>query len=92
MDVMLDKDNKRKYYLIMITNETLLGGETMRISYKLKIERARAGLTVDGLAKKSKVDSQTISRIEKGSTEPRISTIGKIANALNIDVEELIGE
>lgn len=64
----------------------------MNISYRLKIERARAGLTVDDLAKRSKVDGQTISRIEKGVTEPRISTIGKIANALKIDVEELIGE
>lgn len=60
------------------------------ISYKLRLERARAGFTVDDLSKKSKVGRQTISRIEKGMTEPRISTIGKIAKALNIDVEELI--
>lgn len=64
----------------------------MGISYKLKIERARAGLTVDGLAKKSNVDSQTISRIENGKTEPRVSTLGRIAKALNIDVEELIDQ
>ena len=76
----------------MITNEVLKGGERMGISYKLKIERARAGLTVDGLAKKSNVDSQTISRIENGKTEPRVSTLGRIAKALNIDVEELIDQ
>ena len=60
------------------------------ISYRVKIERARAGLTVDDLSKISKVDRQTISRIEKGMTEPRVSTLGKIAKALNIDVEELV--
>lgn len=64
----------------------------INISYKLKLERARAGLTVDDLAKKSNVGRQTISRIEKGTSEPRISTLGKIAKSLEIDVEELIDE
>jgi len=62
------------------------------LSYKLKIERARAGMTVDDLSKTSKVGRQTISRIENGIAEPRISTLGRIAKALNIDVEEFIEE
>lgn len=60
------------------------------LSYKLKIERARAGMTVDDLAKKSNLGGQTISRIEKGQTKPRVSTLGRLAKALEIDVEELI--
>lgn len=60
------------------------------LSYKLKIERARAGMTLDDLARISKIGRQTISRIENGSTIPRISTLGRIAKALDIDVEEFI--
>lgn len=54
------------------------------------VERARAGMTIDELSQKSNVARQTISRIEKGSTIPRISTLGKIASALKIDVERLL--
>lgn len=54
------------------------------------LERARAGMTIDELSRKSKVGRQTISRIEKGSTVPRSSTLGKIASALNVDVEKLL--
>lgn len=75
----------------MITNETFK--EMRKMTNKLNIvelERARAGMTIDELSQKSKVARQTISRIEKGSTVPRTSTLGRIASALNIEVEKLL--
>ena len=52
---------------------------------KLEIERAKKGLTQKELAKLAKVGLVTV-------TAEKLSPIfvGKIANALNIDVEELI--
>lgn len=56
----------------------------------VKLERSRAGMTIDELSQKSKVAKQTISRIENGETAPRSSTLGKIASALQIEVEKLL--
>lgn len=54
---------------------------------KLEIERAKKGLTQKELAKLAKVGLITV-------TAEKLSpiSVGKIANALNIDVEELIEE
>jgi len=60
------------------------------ISNKLKIERARAGITLIELSLKSDVTVQTIHRIEKGVTKPGLVTLGKLARGLNIDVIELL--
>jgi transcriptional regulator with XRE-family HTH domain len=58
-------------------------------SERLRIERARQRLTVRQLAKKAGVNPGTISELERGVREPYPATLGKIAAALNIPVEEL---
>ncbi|SHI92556.1 helix-turn-helix domain-containing protein [Parasporobacterium paucivorans] len=63
----------------------------MRIdSNKLNILAAKSCLSMIEISKLSGVDTVTISRILKGSQEPRIQTIGKLARALNVQVEDLI--
>jgi len=49
-------------------------------------------MTIKVLAEKSGVESASLSRIEKGKVKPYLSTLGKIAAALEIPVEELITE
>ena len=45
------------------------------------------------LAEKSKVSRNSISRIRNGKTvEVRTSTVGKLAKALNVKVEDLLQE
>lgn len=58
-------------------------------SRKVIIERARQGLTIGDMAKKSGLARHTIKRIEDGF-ETRVDTIGKIALALNLPIEELL--
>lgn len=59
-------------------------------SQKVILARANAGLTEKELAKLSKVGVNTISKIENCHSQPKASTIGKIAKALNVKLEDLI--
>lgn len=56
---------------------------------KLAFWRAKRGLTVRELAEKSGLTQAAITRIETGKTKPYLSTLGKLANALEIELEEL---
>lgn len=62
----------------------------MRInSFRIHAQLARQNMTQTELAKRAGTTRQAMSTlIRRGSCEPR--TAGKIAAALNIDVEELI--
>ena len=57
---------------------------------KVILARANAGLTARELSKLSNVGANTISRIENGCSQPKASTIGKIAKALNVPLLELL--
>lgn len=52
---------------------------------KIARHRKIAGLSQDDLAVKAMVGRRTIHRIETGSTDPRYTTILKIAQALNLN-------
>ncbi len=58
----------------------------------LRVARARAGMSQRELSKRSGVCEATISFIESGKQgELRASTLSKLAAALGIEVEQLIG-
>lgn len=58
---------------------------------KLKTERRRAGFTQEDLAKAASVGVATIARIEIGEiTEPRVSTLRKLAAALDVEIRDLL--
>jgi transcriptional regulator with XRE-family HTH domain len=58
---------------------------------KLKEERRRAALTQGELADKAGVGINTIVRIETGEiTEPRVSTLRKLAHALGLQPRDLL--
>ena len=58
---------------------------------KLRRERRRAALTQEQLADKAGVGIATIARIEGGDiTEPRVSTLRKLARALGMEPRELL--
>lgn len=52
--------------------------------------RKGAGLTQEQLAQSISVTRQAISRWEQGRTEPDITTLTRLAEALNVDSQELI--
>lgn len=58
---------------------------------KLKGERRRAALTQGELAEKAGVGINTVVRIETGEiTEPRVSTLRKLAGALGVEARDLL--
>ena len=58
----------------------------------LKMLRERRALSLSELALMSNVSRGTINRIENGKQKPSPSTIRKLAQALNVNVEELTSE
>jgi DNA-binding XRE family transcriptional regulator len=53
----------------------------------LEDARKKAHITQAELAERIGADKSYISRIEKGKTEPKVSTFYRIANALGLSVE-----
>lgn len=53
--------------------------------------RKQQSLTLDMLARASGVSRSMLSQIERGQTNPTVATVWALAEALNVDVSELIG-
>lgn len=54
--------------------------------------RAVRGLSQRALAERAAIGYVIIARLELGQTDPRLSTLEKLAKALNVTVAELIRE
>ena len=59
---------------------------------RLKQWRERRGFTLRGLAEQCGVHFVTLARLEAGRLDPRLSTLLKLCEALNITLTELVGE
>jgi len=64
-------------------------GATSRLARRLAAARRRAGLTQAELAEASGVTDETISRIERGRYEPAVSTFFRLADALDVSLDQL---
>jgi transcriptional regulator with XRE-family HTH domain len=64
----------------------------VKIGDNLKRQRVRKALTQEELARKARLTTASVARIERNETEPRMSTLRKLAKALDIDPAELVGE
>lgn len=64
-------------------------GGAMQIIIKLREVRERYNISLRELAKLTGISKSHLNYIEKGEREPSLSTIIRIAVALNIDEKEL---
>ena len=62
------------------------------IGERLKTLRVRRALTQQELADRAGVSSNALNRIELNKAEPHMSTLRKLAKALDVDPTELVGE
>lgn len=59
---------------------------------RVSVARKRARMTQHDLSKLTSIPREVISRIETGRADPRISTVHKIAKALNCTIDDLLSE
>jgi transcriptional regulator with XRE-family HTH domain len=59
---------------------------------RLRQIREAQGYSIRALADKVGMAYPALFRLESGDTDPRLSTLRKLAKALNVTVAELIGE
>ena len=62
----------------------------MKVAELIKKYRKQAGLTQEELAKKTNCATITIRQYESGKRDPSVSTLLAIADALNVDLLDLI--
>jgi len=62
------------------------------IGDRLKNLRIRRALTQQELAKRAGISSNALNRIELNKAEPHMSTLRKLAKALDVDPTELLGD
>ncbi|MEP5762265.1 MAG: XRE family transcriptional regulator [Litoreibacter sp.] len=58
---------------------------------RLNSERRNHNLTIDALANKSGVSRSMISKVERGEAQPTTSVLGKLAEALDLSISQLVG-
>lgn len=61
----------------------------MRVEILVKKVRIEKGYTINKVAQLAKMSKGHLSRIERGETEPTISTLARLAMALKVDVNDL---
>ena len=59
---------------------------------RIRMHRARLRMSQTELGGKVKLSTNSISAIEQGHTDPKVSMVKKIAKALGVQVSYLIGE
>lgn len=64
--------------------------ETQSLAKNLVYQRKLKGYTQEALADRATVTIRTIQRIEKGDVNPHLQTVKLLANALDIEVNELL--
>lgn len=61
------------------------------LAENIKYYRAKIGLSQEKLAQRASVTYSSLSKIEAGyHTDPRLSTLKKIADALGVTIDDLI--
>jgi transcriptional regulator with XRE-family HTH domain len=60
------------------------------IGKRLKELRIRRALTQEELAAKANIGKNTVNKIERNITEPHMSTLRKLAQALGVEPHELL--
>ena len=68
-----------------------INSELIEFGKHVKSLRKSKRLTLTNLCYKNGLEPSTISRIEKGLVEPKLLTIMKLANALEVDFNTLLG-
>ena len=76
----------------MISKNEIQKALAINIGKNLADVRKRIGWTQGELAERIGVETETISRFERGATTPSLLTLQRLASVLNTTMAELLGE
>lgn len=62
----------------------------VNLGERIRLLRTRQELTLAQVAQRSGQSINGLSMIERGDTDPKFSSLARVANALGIDIQELI--
>ena len=62
----------------------------LKLGYKIKFERGKQKISQLELALKTGLTTRTVSRIECGTIDTKLSTLIKIADALGVKITDLL--
>lgn len=65
--------------------------EPPRVGAALQALRASRGLSLDDLSKRAGVSKSMLSQIERNQANPTVAVVWRLANALGVDMGELLG-
>ena len=77
---------------VMVDRKTDSDKLAKRLGRRIAIRRKSLGWTQDGLAERVAVDSETISRFERGAHLPSLPTLERLATVLRVEVGELLSK
>lgn len=86
------------YYKTILFKKTILAilktvnmsNPAKKLGENIRRIRLAKGMTQGDLCRKLEVDRAYMSNVESGKKNPTLSTIGRIAKALNVSIEELM--
>lgn len=67
------------------------GQKDRRLGVNIRSARIAQGMTQQTLAERADLSVPYISRVERGEKEPSLSTLLRVADALDIGLDELLG-
>ena len=70
-----------------------MGNElTIRIGRSVRVARVKLGLSQEGLAALCELSRTYVGEVERGDVSPSITTLDKIAKALDTKISSLLGD
>lgn len=75
------------------SDNIIIGKEVISIKIdinKVELLIAKMGMSAKEFSEHSRINETTLCRIRNGRQAPNIKTIGKLAKALKVDVEEIV--
>jgi len=79
-----------KKTILAILNTVNMSNPAKKLGENIRRIRLAKGMTQGDLCRKLEVDRDYMSNVESGKKNPTLSTIGRIAKALNVSIEELM--
>jgi len=79
-----------KKTILAILNTVNMSNPAKKLGENIRRIRLAKGMTQGDLCRKLEVDRAYMSNVESGKKNPTLSTIGRIAKALNVSIEELM--